>query len=276
MTPDADAAAAAAERTEAAVQLIEQARHSDVVELVTVSALELCVLGGPKQPLFEEPVAHAWLQLGNRRRRKLIEWVTEGMVDRGLLIEGNAGFSPVSKGTTYSLKPALGIALAARCRPAFIITVTTEASLRAPRFFALGDRDHPLRGVVVEEPAVLPADIAGDYPHVKKFGPLGRMYRHVLVSPQKAAEALAEVAISPPPQSAPALAPPAAGRAPGWTVSVYRQYDGRNPIGCQLTVHGDGARAHLVRPGDDGAGTAEYDFDALTAVMLTLITGQAR
>ena len=145
---------------------------------------------------------------------------------------------------------------------------------RAPRFFALGDRDHPLRGVVVEEPAVLPADMAGDYPHVKKFGPLGRMYRHVLISPQKAAEALAEVAISPPPQPAPP--PPAAGRAPGWTVSVYRQYDGRNPIGYQLTVHGDGARAHLVRPGHDGGGTAEYDFDALTAVMLTLITGQAR
>jgi hypothetical protein len=136
--------------------------------------------------------------------KKLVGWITEGMVERGLLVEGNAGFSPVSKGTTYSLKPALGIALAARCRPAFIITVTADPSRRAPRFFALGDEDHPLRGVVVEEPAVLPADIAGDYPHVKKFGPLGRMYRYVLVSPEKAAEALAEMAISPPPQ------PPAA------------------------------------------------------------------
>ena len=158
MTSDADAAAAAAaaERTEAAVQLIEQARGSDVVELVTVSALELCVLGGPRQPLFEEPVAHAWLQLGNRRRKKLIEWVTDGMVDRGLLIEGNAGFSPVAKGTTYSLKPALGIALAARCRPAFIITGTTDASLRAPRFFALGDRDQPLRRLASKACASFP------------------------------------------------------------------------------------------------------------------------
>ena len=181
MTPDA--AAAAAERTEVAVRLIEQAQHSDFVELVTVSALELCALGGPTHPLFEEPVAHAWDQMGNLRRKKLIGWVTEGMVERGLLIEGDAGFSPVSKGTAYSLKPALGIALAARCRPAFIITVTSDPSLRAPRFFALGDQDHPLRGVVVEEPAVLPADMAGDYPHVKKFGPLGRMYRHVLLSP---------------------------------------------------------------------------------------------
>ena len=266
-----DAAAAAAERTDVAAALIEQAQHSDFVELVTISALELCALGGPRHPLFEEPVARAWGQLGNLRRKKLIGWVTEGMVERGLLIEGNAGFSPVRKGTAYSLKPALGIALAARCRPAFIVTTgTADASLRSPRFFALGDQGHPLRGVVAEEPAVLPADMAGDYPHVKKFGPLGRMYRHVLLSPQKAAEALAEVVISPPQQ------PPAAGQAPGWTVSFYRQYDGRNPIGYQLTVHGDGTRAHLVSPDHDGAGTAEYDFGGLAAVMLTLITAQAR
>jgi hypothetical protein len=81
MTPDA--AAAAVERTEAAIRLIEQARHSDFVELVTVSALELCVLGGPGHPLFEEPVANAWLQMGNHRRKKLIGWITEGMVKRG-------------------------------------------------------------------------------------------------------------------------------------------------------------------------------------------------
>ena len=31
-------------------------------------------------------------------------------------------------------------------------------------------------------------------------------------------------------------------------MSVYRQYDGRNPIGYQLTVHGDGTTAHLVSP----------------------------
>ena len=60
MTPDA-AAAAAAERTEAASRLIEQARHSDFVELVTVSALELCVLGGPKHPLFEESVVASFV-----------------------------------------------------------------------------------------------------------------------------------------------------------------------------------------------------------------------
>ena len=248
-----------------AAALIEEAQHGDFVELVTVSALELCVLGGPRHPLFEEPVARAWLQLGSHRRKKLIEWVTEGMVKRGLLIEGSTGFSPGGKGATYSLKPAFGIALAARCKPTLIITTeTADASLRTPRFFALGDQQHPLRGVVVEEPAALPADMAGDYPHVKKFGPLGRFYRHVLVSPQKAAEALAEVAISPPPQP------------PGWTVTIYRHYDGRIPVGHQLTVDGDGDRARLFRAGQDSAESAQYDFAGLAALMLNLITEQAR
>ena len=58
-----DPAVAAAERTEAARNMIAQAQ-ADTVDLVTVSALELCVLGGPKHPLFDERVARAWVQLG--------------------------------------------------------------------------------------------------------------------------------------------------------------------------------------------------------------------
>lgn len=271
MTPDA--AAAAAERTEAARQLIEEAQHSDFVELVTVSGLELCVLGGPKHPLFEEKVARAWLDLGNRRRKKVIEWVTEGMVERGLLIENNPGFSPAEKGPTYALKPTLGIALAARCRPTFIVLAeTADANVRTPRLFALGDESAPVRAVVVEEPAALPADLAGKFPHVKKFGPLGRFYRYVLVSESKAAEVLAELAISPAPESA------NTGQSPGWTVTLYRHDDGQSPVGARLHVQGDGTTAHLVPAGNgsNGAGTAAYDFAGLTKVMQDLMAGQAR
>jgi hypothetical protein len=91
MTPDI--AATAVERTEAAQRLIDQAQDAEFVELVTISALELCVLGGPKHPRFDEAVARAWDQLGNRRRKKVMEWVTEGMVKRGLLAD-NPGTSP--------------------------------------------------------------------------------------------------------------------------------------------------------------------------------------
>ena len=79
MTLDMDIAAEM--RTEAARRLIEAAQQ-EVVDLVIVSALELCVLGGPAHPLFDEAVARAWARLGNRRRQKIIEWTTEAMVER--------------------------------------------------------------------------------------------------------------------------------------------------------------------------------------------------
>jgi hypothetical protein len=265
-----DSAVAAAERTEAARQLIGQVQDTGIVELVTVSALELCVLGGPKHPLFEEPVARAWEQLGNRRRKNTIEWVTEGMVERGLLIENNPASSPGNGGGTYSLKPELGIALAARCRPAFIVVTQTAASnLRTPRFFALGDQNEPVRGIVAEEPVALPAEVAGDFPHVRKLGPLGRFYCYALFSRGKTAAALAAWAIDPPPQR-----PDVNPSAPR-VVSLYRRSDGHDPAGIRLPVWGDGTKAHLERPGGGDQGVAEYDLEGLRAVMLDLISTAA-
>ena len=54
-----DPSIAAAERTETARRLIAQAQ-ADVVDLVTLSALELCVLDGPAAPVFDQRVAQAW------------------------------------------------------------------------------------------------------------------------------------------------------------------------------------------------------------------------
>ena len=257
---------AAAGRTEAARQLIDQAR-ADVVDLVTVSALELCVLGGPRHPLFEEAVARAWMQLGNRRRGKVIEWVTEGMVERGLLIEGRPRTGYWQPDVHYALKPELGVMLAARCRPAFVvITEVAGQNLRAPRFFALGDQAEPVRGIVAELPTALPADIAGDFPNVGKLGPLGRFYRHVLLSPDKAAGVLADLAISPP--------LPAGEAAPSaWLVSAYHP-DSKSPFSYRLSVRGDGIKARLDGPGTGGgdlAGTS-CDVEGLRSVMLDLIT----
>src|ERR1700676_2629582 len=145
-------AIAAAERTEAARLLIAQAQ-TDAVHLVTVSALELCVLGGSGHPLFEESVTRAWMQLGNRRRHKVMDDVTAGLVERGLLIDDSPQGGARQRGGTYSLKPQLRLMLAARCRPAsIVITDTGRPDLRAPRFFALGDQAEPVRAVVMEEP----------------------------------------------------------------------------------------------------------------------------
>src|SRR6266567_3178920 len=111
-----DLSIAAAERTEAARALIDRAQD-DPVELATVSALDLCVLGAPAHPLFDEPVARAWLRLGNRQRKKFIDSVTQSMVNRGLLIGNRPQTGFQQSGGTYSLQPEMGLMLAARCRP---------------------------------------------------------------------------------------------------------------------------------------------------------------
>jgi hypothetical protein len=267
MTPDS--AIAAAQRTEAARHLMAQAQ-TGFVDLVTVTGLELCVLGGPRHPLFEEAVARAWMDLGNRQRRKLIEWVTEGMAERGLLIGSGPQPGDRKDGAGFALKPELGLALAARCRPAFIVvTETAVQNLRTPRFFALGDETGPVRGIVVEEPAALPPDMASRFPYVKKFGPLGRFYRYVLVSPDKAAEALAELTISPP-------SAPAASGAAGWAVSLYHHDDGTGTIGQRLTVRGDGTTATVAGAGDGNGNRRGYDLNGLQAVMRDLVTVRPR
>jgi hypothetical protein len=258
-----DIATTAVERTPEARQLIEAAQSASFVELVTVAALELCVLGGAQQPLLEESVADAWRELSGRRRRKLVELTTAAMVERGLLTE--IGTQP--DGVTYALRPALGIALAARFRPAFIvITETAKASLRTPRLFALGDEEVPVRAVVVEEPAALPAGSA-EFAGVKKLGLLGRFYRYVLVSPDRAAQVLAEWAIMPPPG-------PGADEVAARWVSLFRHRE-LHIAGRRVIVAGDGSTARLLPPGA-GAGAADYDHAGLTEVMRDLMTGQLR
>lgn len=261
-----DRAIAAAERTEAARSLIAQAR-TETVDLVTLSALELCVLDGPRQPLFEERVARAWTQLGERRRRKLMEEVSASMVGRGLLIDDRPEPGPRERGGDYALKPELGLMLAARCRPSFIVIAAGERQgLRPLSLFALGDQAQPVRGIVAEVPAALPAG----YPNPRTLGPLGWVYRYALVSPASAAEILARWTITPPAESGEAI-------FTRYLVSAYRP-DRENPAGYHLGVRGDGARAVVDGPAtvSGESASAGYDLEALQAIMLGLLAEAAR
>jgi hypothetical protein len=266
---DLDMAVAAAERTEAARHLIDRAQ-ADVVDLVVVSAIHLCVLGGPRHPLFDESVSRAWMKLGNRQRKKFIEYATESMVERGLLIDSDSRTDFHQHSGTYSLQPELGLMLAARCRPTFIIaTETTVRNIRTPRFFALGDQAEPVRGVVMEFPAVLPRESADDSPPLRHLGPLGWLYRYVLMSRDEAATVLAKLVISPPRVSSEVV--------PGaYVVSAFRHYDGQNSPGYRLSVQGDGTKARLDGPGPGDQAGAEYDVEGLRTVMADLITRLSR
>jgi hypothetical protein len=263
-----DPAIAAAERTEAARDLIARAR-TETVHLVTVSALDLCTLDGPRQPLFDERVTHAWLQVADRRRRKLVEEVTAGMVQRGLLL-GNTPQRGTGKDLdSHALKPELGLMLAARCRPAFIVTAAGEGpGLRPVNLFALGDQAEPVRGIVAELPAGLPPDRAARYPGARKLGPLGWLYNYALVSPLNAAEILARWTLRPPAQPGDAF--PAR-----YLVSAYRP-DQEQPLGYHLRVRADGSRAVVDGLAGEYAGPPSFDLEGLQAVMLNLLTEASR
>jgi hypothetical protein len=261
-------AIAAAERTETARQLIAQAQV-DVVDLVVVSALELCVLDGPRQPVFEERVAQAWLRVTDRRRRKVTEEVTAGLVRRGLLIENAPQHGTVQPASSHSFKPELGLMLAARCRPTFVVLAKGERDdLRPLTLFALGDQADPVRAIVAELPAGLPPDRAADYPDTRKLGPLGWIYRYVLVSPANAADLLARWTITPPAQ--PGDEPPVR-----YLVSAYYP-DREHPVGYHLSVRGDGNRAVVDKPSVGGIQSTEYDFDELRRTLLDLLAEASR
>lgn len=262
-----DPAIAAAERTDAARHLITRAQ-AEMVDLVTVSALDLCVLDGPRQPLFEERVAHAWVKLGERERRKVMTEVTASMVQRGLLIEDNPNPGASHPDVrSYSLQPQLGLMLAARCRPAFVVVAVGEGpGLRPLNLFALGDQSEPLQGFVAEVPTELPPKQAAGYPGARKLGPLGWIYRYVLTSPASAAEILARWTIKPPPN-----------RSTRYLVSAYRP-DRELPVGYHVGVRGDGSRAVVDGPGIGSAASpgTSYDLEGLSGFMRSLLSEAAR
>lgn len=263
-----DPSVAAAERTETARRLIARAQ-ADVVDLVTLSALELCVLDGPRQPVFEQRVAQAWTRVTDRRRRKVTEEVTAGLVRRGLLIDGDPQHPTAEAGGGYSFKPELGLMLAARCRPAFVVLAKGDRDdLRPLGLFALGDRADPAQAIVAELPTALPPDRAAHFPDTRKLGPLGWIYRYVLVSMTDAADLLARWTMTPPAQPGDAVPVP-------YLVSAYRP-DRQDPAGYHLRVRGDGTRAVVDRPGLASGQPARHDLDQLRAIMLDLLARAAR
>jgi len=263
-----DPAIAAAERTETARRLIAQSQ-TDAVDLVTLSALELCVLDGPRHPVFEQRVAQAWTQVTDRRRRKITEEVTAGLVRRGLLIDGPPQRRTVQAAGGYSLKPELGLMLAARCRPAFVVLAKGERDdLRPLSLFALGDQADPTQAIVAELPTTLPPARGARHPDTRKLGPLGWTYRYALVSTANAADLLARWTMTPPAQPGEAAPVP-------YLVSAYRP-DRQDPAACHLRVRGDGTQAAVDGPGAASAHPERYDLEQLRGIMLDLLARASR
>jgi hypothetical protein len=175
-----------------AVRLFERAATGESVELAVLSGLERCVLGQPAYALLERPVRLAWDGFGESRREKATELSLAGLLGRGLIRTETAqdAANPV-----WTMSPELGIVQAAQRKPTYLVVTEVEGKkTRSLRFFAVGEQGRPVRGVVVEEPVVLPT---GSYKNIENLGPLGWMTRYRLVSEGQAVGILTDMALTP-------------------------------------------------------------------------------
>jgi hypothetical protein len=261
MTAFTDDDAAAAARAAEVRALIDRAQSEDVF-LTMLSAMDLCALGGPKQALFDEAPARAWGSLRPKGRNNLPGVIFEDLEERGLLIRqaptvplAAPGGHAEPQAQDYAFSPKLGVVLAARSRPAIAVTCELQQlPTRHPRLFALGDEQDPVRALVREAPVAPPP---GDYPHLRKAGPLAWFYQYDLVSKPSAAAFLAGWALLR------SEARPKSARL----VTALRN-DGARFLTVQtLAIYtNDGTTARL-----DGA---QYNKAELTAIMSALLNPQ--
>lgn len=248
-------------RAAAVREMLTRVRDEHMVELATLMTVELCALGAPKHSYLDEVSARAWLALKDRTRAKLLQKYTQTLVDRGLLLPHTAEGSRGDQ--SYALSAQLGVVLAARCRPSFVIaTAVSGAQLRQPSCFALGDESDPLQAVVVETPVLLDADRKT----ASQLGPLAQCSAYVLGTREWTAGYLADWMIRPAPKRADVQ------QDASRVISRYHPVSERGDAGYRLSVRGDGSTAQV----DFGPGqpSRRLNRESLGAVMLDLLDGK--
>jgi hypothetical protein len=242
---------AAAERSDEARALFAAlgGGTDEPVVLTTLSGVDLCILGGTSG----EALTTSWNRLRPEDRNKITEARTSQMIERGLLIEQSPGqgYDPLA---CYAVSPKLGIALAARSSPAFIITSSVSPKQAPLTLFAVGDTAAPVRGIVMEVPSLT----TGTDKENPAREPLSWQFNHLLVTPDFAAEYLAESAI----RNAPANA---FHKKTARTVTLFRPGTGPKPT-AELSILGDGTTARVKGLGING----EFDRAALKTIALQL------
>jgi hypothetical protein len=228
--------------------------------------MDLCVLGGPRQVLFDEAPARKWGTMRRGARKKVPAAIIDDLQDRGLLIRQAPTVPLAAPGggrepglADYAFAPRLGLVMAARSRPSIAVTCEQQnVPSRYARCYALGDERDPVRAVVLETPVGSPP---GDFPHLRKLGPLGWFYRYDLVSRASAADFLARWALL---QSR---------RHPNSPRLVTQlRHDAGKLLAVQtLCVRTDnGKTARIANAGTSGG--QEYDQAGLTIIMSGLLS----
>jgi hypothetical protein len=242
---------AAAERSDVARALFDalDSGTDEPVVLTTLSGVDLCILGA----MSWETLATSWNRLRPEDRAKITEDRTHQMIERGLLIEQSPGqgYDPLAY---YAVSPKLGIALAARSNPTFIVTSAVSPKQAPLTLFAIGDAATPVRGIVMEVPSLINGKDKGN----PALEPLSVQFNHLLVTQGFAAEYLAEATLRNAPSNA-------FHKKTARTVALFRPGTGPKPT-AELTILGDGTTARVKGSGISG----EIDKEALRTILLDL------
>jgi hypothetical protein len=247
----------ATEHTDAARALFGKLYTDGYTNLGVLCGADLCILGGPAHPLCWEPLATAWLGLRSRPRNHMIENLTNSMIKRGLLVEPTPG-KGYYPDAPFELSPELGILLAARARPAFIVVSHFARQLAPVALFAIGDESEAVRGIVIEVPVAAPSRSN----KIVETGPLGCVFDYLLTTPDLAALFLAGWTLAPAPIEH------RSKEQPPRLVSLIHGGEGLQAAQHRLSVLGNGATAQVIGQGVTG----EYDRDSLRQVMRDLIS----
>jgi hypothetical protein len=242
---------AAAERSGEARELFAalDSGTDEPAVLTTLSGVDLCILGA----MSWEALAASWNRLKPEDRSKITEARASQMIERGLLLEQSPGqgYDPLAY---YAVSPKLGIALAARLNPTFIITSSVSPKQAPLTLFAAGDAAAPVRGIVMEVPSLTTGKDKGN----PAPEPLSLQFNHLLVTQDFAAEYLAEWALRNAPSNA-------FHKKTARTVTLFRPGTGPKPT-AELSILGDGTTARVKGAGING----EFDRAALKSIALKL------
>lgn len=150
------------------------AQTGQVLKMPVMATADLCALGALAHPLLDDHALAWWEAQADQEAAALRGY--DHMVRRGMIDPGNG-----------RIHPKLGVILAARMRPAFIMVLRSrpDSATLPGRFLGIADEEEGLRAVMGE---VAPPE---KYDRYEELGPL---YIYELASAPKSSQTIAGLA----------------------------------------------------------------------------------
>ncbi len=241
----------------AARALLDQVDRDGAVRLPAMSTAELCTLGAMQSSLIDQDAWNWWTGKAESERDALSAATLKFLTHRKLLDPPGPGTDdPAAENVMLRVRPDLGVILAGRTRPAFIV-LSRDGANGAPRdmrLYGISDQEYGLRAVLAEEATHRQAEW------------MGPAYLYLLASPAEAAMSLVR------------WIDRGAGRTlrrrPPKMIDVYRGNLGSGPARDHVEVTREGpagyrvTRTRVGQPADPPADCDETGLHRLlTAVM---------